>query len=219
MGKNTLYAFLFCSLSYTLSVSAHPFFTSRSPFLHITNSVKIENFSAISDGKKVMLNWKASPENKCDYFVIERAKDGTHFSTALIVKGAGHHITSLDYSDIDFAPMPGVSYYRIKQVDYEGHVLYSAAIPVNFHFGKDGSLVANSGKSPDDAEIKKIENKEVLVVLRDASGHEYTAKVKISKEKDDKLYATDPLKSLHNGNYTVVASSINILYSQHVTVR
>lgn len=186
--------------------------------IHNNNLVKLHHFSAYSDGKKVTLMWKNNPVNKCDYFTIEKSKDGIHFNTALIVKGAGHNTTLLDYSDIDFNPLSGLSYYRIKQTDYEGHAIYSSIVPVNFHYTKDGNMVTNTGTEADNAGLSSISNKEILVVVRDKNGMEYTAKVVVSKDQNQKLVATDGNRRLNKGSYLVVASSNNALYSRKLTV-
>lgn len=205
--------------------NATPFATTSSPTFNISafcfnNNPPhiIDHFSATSDGKKVTLLWKSCPEKKSDYFTIERSKDGVNFTTCLIVKGSGHDNYIVDYAEMDFNPLPGLSYYRIKQTDYEGHKVYSTVVPVNFHYGKDGNMLAEIVVPPEEAELIKIENKLVLVVLRDSKGIEHTAKVLVSKQKDQKLYALDTDKVLPRGLYTVVASSSNALYSQSITI-
>lgn len=227
-GITAFLCLIFLSRAYAVDLFPDFCFNTPEPVLHAkrfvyspigyNNPSIIEQFSATSDGKKVTLVWKSNPEKKSDFFTIERSKDGVTFSTCLIVKGSGHNNYILDYTEMDFSPLPGLSYYRIKQTDYEGHFLYSTVIPVNFHLGKDGHSLAEKALLPEESELAKIENKQVLVVLRDAAGSEFTSKVLVSKQ-NEMLVATDTQNNLHSGAYTVVASSANALYAQRLTIR
>lgn len=178
-----------------------------------------EHFKAIYDGTKVLLSWNASLRSSFDFYTVEKSKDGIHFSTAIIVKGTGNSAAEINFTDVDYSPYSGLSYYRLKQSDYSGHITYSPVIPVNFQYGKDGALIAANNKLPDDIDLKKIENKEVLVLVSDANGNEYAVKVKVNKESDNKLYAVDSNHNLNKGSYLVMATSFNALYSQKLIVR
>jgi len=48
------------------------------------------------------------------------------------VAGAGNSNTLLSYSASDTQPLQGVSYYRLKQIDYNGSYAYSEIVPVVF---------------------------------------------------------------------------------------
>jgi fibronectin-binding autotransporter adhesin len=181
--------------------------------------IKLRTFNAYYSEKRVILNWKSNMDFKCDYFTIEKSKDGIHFSTAFLVKGSGNSKTTIDYSDIDYAPLSGLSYYRIKQTDYEGHVLYSAIIPVNFQYSKDGTIVVKTEERTGNIELSASGKKEILVVVRDKKGYEYTAKVIVSKDKNQNLSAIDTKNFLNKGSYLVVASSNNALYSQNLVIK
>lgn len=186
---------------------------------HNNPQINLKFFNAFYSEKKVLLTWKSNPNFKTDYYTIEKSKDGTHFVTALLVKGAGNSKYAIEYSDIDYAPLTGVSYYRIKQTDYEGHVLYSAIIPVNFQYSKDGAIVAKTEKSADNFSETVTNKKETLLVVRDNKGSEYTAKLIVSKDRNQTLYAIDNKHLLNKGSYLVVASSNNALYSQNLIIK
>ncbi|MCC6372937.1 MAG: hypothetical protein IT236_18180 [Bacteroidia bacterium] len=178
-----------------------------------------EGFTAVYDGKRVILSWHASSKKSFDVYTVEKSKDGLHYFTTLIVKGAGHSAAEAGFTDIDYSPYTGVSYYRLKQCDYQGNITYSPVMPVNFKYTKDGSLVAANQQLPDESELLKIENKEVLVLVRDPKGNEFTTKVKVNKESDNKLYAVESGHSLGKGTYLVMAASSNALNSQKLIVR
>lgn len=186
------------------------------PVTLFTRATDILNFNAISDGKKVYVNWISGSEKKYDYYTIEKAKDGVHFETAAMIKGAGNSI-HIDYIDIDYSPYAGISYYRLKQTDYNGEVTYSDVVSVNYQFSKDGTVISCRDFEPIDT--REISTKEILVVVRDEKGEEYFSKVTIKANTTGGYYATDIKDTLSHGSYTVIASSYNSLFSQNLTVQ
>lgn len=69
----------------------------------------------------VRLNWETSSEQNNDYFVIERSVSGEDGWEAIAtVDGAGNSETPKDYTDVDNMPLNGISYYRLRQVDFNG---------------------------------------------------------------------------------------------------
>ncbi|WP_300667060.1 PKD domain-containing protein [Fluviicola sp.] len=73
------------------------------------------------ENTSVQLNWETSSEQDNDYFVIERSADGFDgWEDILQVDGAGNSETPKEYTATDEFPLDGVSYYRLKQVDFNG---------------------------------------------------------------------------------------------------
>ncbi len=76
--------------------------------------------------KKVALNWITATEINNDYFTVERSTDAISFSEITQVTGAGNSSQLLSYTTLDHYPFPGISYYRLKQTDYNGDFTYSS---------------------------------------------------------------------------------------------
>lgn len=92
------------------------------------------SFSAKPDamGKSVNLTWKTSNEVNTQDFVVERKSDKTEFSpvgTVLSKNTAGTH----SYSFIDTKPLPGTSFYRLKQRDKDGKYNTSEVVDVKIN--------------------------------------------------------------------------------------
>lgn len=184
----------------------------------ITHATDILDFNAISDGKRVYVNWASGNEKNYDYYTIEKAKDGINFETAAMIKGAGRISSAIDYLDIDYSPYSGISYYRLKQTDYNGNISYSETVVVNYGFSKDGLVVSYTGQTLDPAELKALEGKTLLVVMKDNDGEDHVAKVELSSNGHE-LFATDKKNKLKQGAYIVAASSYNRLCGQKLTVK
>jgi hypothetical protein len=88
--------------------------------------VNLIHFSATPVNGNVKLEWTTASEINNDYFVIESSVDAINFEEVTRLSGAGNSNTILNYHAFDNAPHPGVSYYRLKQVDYDGKFLLSS---------------------------------------------------------------------------------------------
>ncbi len=94
--------------------------------------IELLHFTAIPAGKVVELSWSTATEINNDYFTIERSADGLLFEKMSIVQGAGNSNSTLFYNDTDALPLKGISYYRLKQTDFDGQYSYSQIVPVSF---------------------------------------------------------------------------------------
>ncbi len=96
-----------------------------------TLPIKLLSFNARLVDDKVILNWKTSSEINNDFFTIEKSRDGNEWSVINKIKGGGNSTGTLEYSEIDFYPFSEISYYRLKQTDFDGSFSYSNVIIVN----------------------------------------------------------------------------------------
>jgi len=80
--------------------------------------VKLISFTATLINKEVELNWATASEINNSYFTIERSADGKNFDDIMTKPGAGNSQVVLHYAAYDVQPLPGVSYYRLKQTDF-----------------------------------------------------------------------------------------------------
>lgn len=79
---------------------------------------------------KVITKWVTASEIGNDHFTIERTEDGETFTEIGVVAGAGNSNSILQYSLIDDNAVKGISYYRLKQTDYDGNYAYSGLVAV-----------------------------------------------------------------------------------------
>ncbi|MCH2223689.1 MAG: T9SS type A sorting domain-containing protein [Crocinitomicaceae bacterium] len=69
---------------------------------------------------EIHLNWVTIREDECDYFQLERSRDGINFEVAEIIKGNG---TTSEETYYSFHETNNVEngYYRLLQVDFNGN--------------------------------------------------------------------------------------------------
>jgi hypothetical protein len=97
--------------------------------------------------KQVKLEWQTSSEINNDYFNIERSADGINWIDIFEIKGAGNSYIPINYEIIDNNPLSNVSYYRLKQTDFDGHYEYSSMRSVNIdNYNHQVSIWPNPSK-------------------------------------------------------------------------
>jgi hypothetical protein len=94
--------------------------------------ITLLSFSADPAENKIDVSWITASEINNDYFTIEKSTDGTDFVAIATVNGAGNSSSTLNYSYSDHSPVHGISYYRLKQTDYDGQFSYSSTVMVNY---------------------------------------------------------------------------------------
>src|SRR5262249_31190645 len=94
--------------------------------------VKLLDFSAAQEKDHILLHWTTATEINNDYFTIEKSRDGITWTDIGIVSGAGNATTTKYYESIDPHPLDGLSFYRLKQTDYNGASEYFSAVSVFF---------------------------------------------------------------------------------------
>lgn len=79
-----------------------------------------------NDDKRIAeIIWKTASEVNNDYFEILRSHNGTDWEIILKVDGQGTSNNLTNYHEKDRYPLAGISYYRLKQKDFNGEYTYS----------------------------------------------------------------------------------------------
>ncbi len=84
--------------------------------------------AVLNNSKQPQISWKVQEENAASYG-IEESKDGNAFSLLTTVASQGDGMNSYKYTESK--ALSGVAFYRIKQVDKDGRISYSAVISLN----------------------------------------------------------------------------------------
>ena len=102
--------------------------------VHYTTALPIElvEFTATTSNETIVdLNWQTASETNNDYFIIERSVDGNSWENLnKKILGQGNSSILTAYHTTDNNPLTGISYYRLKQVDFDGTVSYTTPISI-----------------------------------------------------------------------------------------
>ncbi|GIV32674.1 MAG: hypothetical protein KatS3mg031_0209 [Chitinophagales bacterium] len=102
--------------------------------------IKLLYFTAQPHGKTVELKWATATEVNNAFFTIERSENGRTFEEIVSLEGAGNSSVIREYKAYDEKPLSGVSYYRLKQTDFDGTASYSNIVSLMFNHS-DASVV------------------------------------------------------------------------------
>jgi hypothetical protein len=91
--------------------------------------VTLVSFEGKSENNQTKLTWKTAEEINNKGFEIERSADARTFEKIGFVDGSGNTKESQFYHFTDLNPL-ATSYYRLKQLDYDGKFEYSRVIAV-----------------------------------------------------------------------------------------
>jgi hypothetical protein len=167
--------------------------------------VELLAFNAEYKNNTVALHWTTASEKNNDYFSVQRSKDGKHFQELLRIKGAGNTTAIQHYEAVDENPFPDLSYYRLKQVDFDGSEKISLPVAVKIPSSDNLSIVSVVAFSQSELislQIYAGRNMEVRLLLMDT-------RARIVKE--EKLFLTEGMQTvnvicngLSEGLYTVL---------------
>lgn len=93
--------------------------------------VELVSFTASLDKNNVVLKWQTATELNSSYFSIERKVAGSEWASIGRVTAAGSSTNPVDYRFVDEKVVGPKSFYRLKQVDFDGSYTYSKEVEVN----------------------------------------------------------------------------------------
>ena len=155
-----------------------------------TLPVELLSFNADLESDVVNLSWETLTEINNDYFVIERSKDTKEWEEIGEVKGAGNSVGSLTYISEDINPLKNISYYRLKQIDYDYNYTYSTIKKIN-----------NIKKAEEAIAYPNPTQANVLLSINDADTYEFILlnsigqkiECKVNKNKTEATLLTEGL--------------------------
>ena len=184
--------------------------------------IQLLSFHAEVKGSNVVVTWSTAAESNNDRFFIERFQGSEEPDVVASIPGAGNSYTTNNYTFVDNRPLYGLTYYNLKQSDFDGNVTGFSPIAIKYNAPSASMQVYPNPVMPDQS-INVVlkgftDNKEVLVVLLNQYGVEVFSKVVI-QEGDAVLTAIDPKEKLSPGLYFVTGASDNNMYKQKIIIR
>lgn len=105
--------------------------------------VVLKSFTAKKQGSKVKINWETTAETNNDFFIVERSENAMNWTPLATIKGSATTLALQQYKTSDEQPLPGINYYRLKQVDFDQTTTYSRMVSVDLGDFKINGLWPN----------------------------------------------------------------------------
>lgn len=128
------------------------------------------------NGKDVLARWKVAAEYNVNRYEIEMAKGNTAVQQNQFIKmgetaSRGNSFTPQEYSFTDTDPQKtGVRYYRLKIIDQDGSIRYSALRPVFFSDDFSWQVYPNPSKGLFMLLMQQESNEKINVAVYDVNG-------------------------------------------------
>ena len=116
-------------------------------------AVTLSSFSAEDEKSNVLLRWTTGSEQNTSHFEIQRSKDGRTFESIGKTKGSGNSTSAKNYEYRDLTAFWGLSFYRLKEVDYNGNFDFSYIVIANHDDLIHKSMLAFPNPFKDDLEV------------------------------------------------------------------
>lgn len=131
--------------------------------------VELISFTATLSGANVQISWATASETNNDFFTLERSSDGQNWEIIGEVSGAGTTNIRQAYTFTDMNPIPGMSYYRLKQTDYDGRFEYFT--PSVIRYEPDNLLKVFPNPTTDELQITTSSNiSQATVSIKNMNG-------------------------------------------------
>ena len=128
--------------------------------------------------KNIVFKWTTATETNNDFFTIQRSIDGINFIEIGTIDGAGTSSSTLNYSYTDYNSFNGISYYRLKQTDYNGDNKTFGIITAQNCNSSDASVNAYNDQTGNIAILINTESTETYTAtLFDAQGKKISGKL------------------------------------------
>lgn len=82
--------------------------------------VELTNFNVQCKNEESIIRWTTASEQNSDRFIVEKSRDGQVWELVTTKAAAGTSNTSIDYAEKDRESWMGITYYRLRQIDYNG---------------------------------------------------------------------------------------------------
>jgi hypothetical protein len=155
--------------------------------------IELLSFDIKALNQSCLINWVTGSEVNNDYFTIERSRDANFWEVLAIVNGSGNSSASIAYVYRDFSPWTGLSYYRLRQTDFDGsYVTFDAK---SFYSGTQ--LEVSLYPNPADDRVHISGPEMVEVEFQDALGKVH---IVATVESDSEQFGID-VSTLPDGVY------------------
>ena len=183
--------------------------TSGLPCVLQSLPIELLYFNAFPEQNKIVkTEWSTASETNNDYFSVERSNDAMVFEQVGIVQGAGNSNTTLNYVFYDEHPFTGISYYRLRQIDFDGQNSYSEIRTVNIQTFEIISIYPNPAGDYIQYNVASDNGGTVIIKMTDIFGREVLQKEEtIEQGISERMIST---ATLSNGSYLLqILSSKN----------
>ncbi|NLR93310.1 T9SS type A sorting domain-containing protein [Flammeovirga agarivorans] len=100
-------------------------YEAEDPLEQMDLPIELADFEVVKQENRAIIKWITLTEINNDYFILERSKEGKNWQEIMRIDGQGNSSISQKYEVEDTSPIRGQSFYRLRNVDFDGTIHYS----------------------------------------------------------------------------------------------
>lgn len=165
--------------------------------------IELINFKALVQKTSVLLKWQTATETNNDYFTIEKSKNTNNWVVLKKIDGAGNSSNIQSYHAIDKKAYNGLSYYRLKQTDFDGTYRYS---PIEVVSLQDKGLILYPNPFTNKIFLQNLNINKAEISIFGVLGQNLTQQISM-QYMDDKMLLD--FNNLKKGLYIIKINTIH----------
>ncbi|UAY51023.1 T9SS type A sorting domain-containing protein [Ferruginibacter albus] len=136
--------------------------------------VKITNITAASVDGKGKVNWQVGEQSNVFMYEVQKSTDGKNYTRLALVDPKQGSVANYEAIDNDLSV--GVTYYRVKEVDQNGTMLFSKIVTINNSNNAAANIFIYPNPSSNDLFIQLPSNKKIKnAIILNAIGQQVLA--------------------------------------------
>jgi len=190
-------------------------------FNKVSNPLPITllDFNAqLQEAGTVLTTWSTASEINNKQFIIEKTHDGVNYDTVTTVAGAGNSNTVKNYNATDETPFSGVSYYRLTQVDFDGHSTNTTVVPIYIASLGNTSIFPNPATTNVTANYGLASAGQVVLTIISAGTGQSLGAYTYMAQKGSNTFDINTA-GIPSGNYILQLSGPNGVISQNKFIK
>jgi len=170
--------------------------------------IELTQFDVGIKEQQVKINWQTASETHNDFFTLQRSTDGEIWEDLAEIDGAGESRTTKNYTFYTPLPEPGLSYYRLKQTDYDRSISYSQIRELNYEPVFDSSIFLHPNPATSEVFISGQALDAGTIKVFNLFGEDITTQVNIQQKSFNQL--SMDISELKSGSY-FVSNALNFV--------
>ena len=168
-------------------------------------AIRLDYFTGILKDKKGLLKWRSSFEENIGDFIIEKSFNAKDFFVLKHV--LPKNISGSEYSTVDESLATGSNFYRLKVINLDGTVDYSAIVKINYRKGTPSSWFVYPNPAQGDASVvyQSVTVKTITLNVTDIAGKLISTSVHTIAPGNNKINI--PAQRMSTGMYMVTIFS------------